>query len=232
MLSEMLSPSIGVVVVNYKGLADTVECLESLKTLTYPSFFVVVVDNASGNEEADKIASAFPTVEVLPQSKNLGFTGGNNVGIKRVLDRGADYVFLLNNDTTVPPSLLDVLCAAMASDATLGAVGPIMLYYDQPDRVAAAGASLDYKGRCFNHLSNLTLEEVTRLDPFDVEFVHGSALMLRRSVIEATGLLDDRFFLNFEEIDWCTRILECTSRLPTCGPECRPRVVPSPSSAR
>ena len=98
---------IGIVIVCYNGVADTVECLESLRKLTYTNFFTVVVDNASRDSTAEIVRAQFPEVTLIVNPQNTGFTGGNQTGVREVIQRGAEFIFLLNPDTIVAPDLLD-----------------------------------------------------------------------------------------------------------------------------
>ena len=107
----MNPPSISIVVLNWNGRDDTLACLESVERISYPNFRVIVVDNGSADNSVAAIRAAFPKVELIETHANLGFSGGNNVGIKRALEHGADYVLLLNNDTVVDPGLLDAFAA-------------------------------------------------------------------------------------------------------------------------
>ena len=99
----MSEPAVFIVVLNWNGLADTLECVRSLDALTYSKRTVVVVDNGSANAEADRLEAAVPGLTVLRSGENRGYAGGNNLGIRYALERGADYIWLLNNDTVVSP---------------------------------------------------------------------------------------------------------------------------------
>src|SRR5215203_3182643 len=105
----METPSVHIIILNWNGLADTLECLASIRRLTYPNVRVKVIDNASANNEAEIIEKSFPEVEVLKQKENLGFCGGCNVGMKRAIEQGAGFVMLLNNDSLVSPGLIEAL---------------------------------------------------------------------------------------------------------------------------
>ena len=102
----MSAPKVGIVTVSYNGVADTVECLQSLRALTYPNYFTVLVDNASRDSSAEIVRAQFPDVTVIVNPQNTGFTGGNQTGVRVAIQRGADFLFLLNPDTTVAPDLL------------------------------------------------------------------------------------------------------------------------------
>src|SRR3989304_8553833 len=128
-------PPVYVIVLSWNGKNDTLECLASLQQLTYPNARVVVVDNASSDGTCDAIRSAFPNIELIVNNSNLRFAGGNNVGIRRSLERGAKYVLVLNNDTVVDRDFLSRLVEAAESDKKIGVVGPKIYYYDKPRRI-------------------------------------------------------------------------------------------------
>jgi GT2 family glycosyltransferase len=200
-----MTPIVGIVLVNYNGRDDTLECLESLGDLSYPNWFAVLVDNASTDGCAAAVRASFPEVRVIESAENLGFAGGNNVGIRAALERGAEFLFLLNNDTTVAPDLLERLTDAFAADPALWIAGPVMCYYDDPQIVWSAGGRIDDRGQ------SLQLGQGQRVDaPRDpvtpVDFVVGCGLMIRRAVLERVGLLDEAFFLYYEETDLCARV--------------------------
>jgi len=119
-------PSINIIILNWNGIADTIECLDSIGKLTYPNVTAIVVDNGPKEDPAKQIAGAFPGAVVLPQKENLGLCGGCNVGIKYALDNGADYVMLLNNDALVTPDLVENLIAGFEKAGNAGAVSPLI----------------------------------------------------------------------------------------------------------
>lgn len=202
---------VGIVIVNYKGRDDTLECLDSLSHLSYPAVDVVVVDQNSGDGLPAAARSAFPAVHVIENLVNNGFAGGNNVGIRVALERGADYVFLLNNDTTVEPGLLEPLITRAADDAAIGVVGPTMLYHAEPSVIWSAGGMVDGRGRAVRLGEGQT--EAADLPPRDVDYIVGCGLLVKRSVLEAVGLLDERYFLYFEETDLCARVRKAGFRV-------------------
>lgn len=203
-------PRVGVIIVNYNGRDDTLQCLRSLAGLTYPGGVdIIVVDQpAPGGRDGtpEIIREQFPTVHVIENDENTGFAGGSNVGIRAALARGALYLFLLNNDTEVEPGLLEPLVARAEGDPKIGVVGPTMLYHARPDTVWSAGGRIDWRGQ------SLLLGEGEKASALEntneareVDFIVGCGLLVKRSVLEAVGLLDERYFLYFEETDMCAR---------------------------
>ena len=133
-------PRVAVIVLNWNGREDTLECLRSIRSIAYSNFGVIVVDNGSTDGSVAAIRASQPSVEVIDTGENLGFAGGNNVGIRRALELGADYVLLLNNDTVVDPGLLRAFVAAAALHPEAGAFGAKIYFHSEPTRIWYAGA--------------------------------------------------------------------------------------------
>ncbi len=200
------SPSVGIIVLNWNGRADTLACLQTLTRLNDRAFHIIVVDNGSTDGSPDAIRSAFPEVEVVETGDNLGYAGGNNRGLRVALDRGFPYILLLNNDTLVAPDLLTRLREAIEEDPTVGVAGPTIYYADRPQVIWTAGGAIDWQR---GETRMVGLDEIDRGQfgtvPREVDFVSGCAMLLRREVPERVGLLDERFFLYYEEVEWCVR---------------------------
>jgi GT2 family glycosyltransferase len=201
-----MQPAVSIIVLNYNGREDTLACIRSLEHLMYPNAEVIVVDNASSDGSAEAIRSAHPKVTLIETGANLGFTGGNNVGIRYALDHGADYVMLLNNDTVVAPDLIDQMVKIMEADKTIGVTGPTIYYFSAPDTIWSAGGTIDWR-RGVTSMIGLNEADKSQYGscPRPVDFVTGCALMVRREVWERAGLLDDQFFMYYEETEWCVR---------------------------
>jgi hypothetical protein len=201
-----MKPRVAIVVLNWNNWRDTAECLASLQHLDYPNYEVVVVDNGSTDGSPERIHDRFPDVTVLENGANLGYAGGNNVGLRYALARGAEGVLLLNDDTEVAPDLLSRLVEGTESEERVAAAGPTIYYYDPPHLIWSAGGRIDSRrGRT----SILSLDEADygQLgdEPREVDFATGCALWMSRQALRRVGLLDERFFAYFEEIEWCAR---------------------------
>jgi len=202
-----MTPSVAVVVLTWNQCGLTLDCLDSLARLDYPAarLQIVVVDNGSTDGTVQVIAERHPGVMVLENGQNLGFAQGNNVGIRHVLQAGPDYLLLLNNDTVVDPPMLRELLAASESDPAIGVVGPKMLYFDRPDLVWCAGNAIDWRTGVATRLGADQADDPLDQTPRDADYITACAICLRRQVIEQIGLLDPRFFIYYEEADWCVR---------------------------
>jgi GT2 family glycosyltransferase len=195
-----------IVVLNWNGLKDTMDCLGSLNQLDYENYEVVVVDNGSVDESVPVIRERFPGVTVIENGENLGYTGGNNVGLCHSMAQGADYTLLLNNDTLVHPAFLRLLVDAVKAEPTVGIAGPTIYYHERPDVIWSAGGAIDWR-RGNTRMVGLGERDEGQLGqmPRTVDFVTGCALLVKRTVMERVGLLDERFFAYYEEAEWCVR---------------------------
>lgn len=197
------APRVAVVVVHYTGCDDTMACLESLAASDYPNALTVVVGQGGGDGAPAAVRARFPDVVVVENARNRGFSGGSNVGIAEGLRRGADYVFLLNNDATVAPDTLGRLVARAEREPTLGALGPLVLQMEAPGTIWAAGGGMDRIGRATLRRHGEPADTVVAEA---VDYVVGCGLLMPRRALEAVGALDDRFFLYYEEADLCARL--------------------------
>lgn len=210
----MTAPRVSIITVNYNGTDDTHKCLRSLRDLDYPNYEVVLVDNGSKPPVGDLFAREYPWVRVIQNPVNGGWAGGNNVGIRDALDRGAEYLVLLNNDTVVSPHLITRLLAAL--DSEYDVVGPLVHWMDEPDVVMMDGCTFDAPN------SPSFFDRVTIAPPItDVEIVYGCCLTTSAAVVREIGLLDERFFLIHEESDFCLRARRAGFR---CGVLAEPLV--------
>jgi len=197
------SPLVFIIVLNWNGKDDTLECLNSLQKLDYPNYEAVVVDNGSADGSEEVIRSTFPSVRVIQTGKNLGYAGGNNVGIRFAMAHGADYVWLLNNDTTVDPKALTALVETAKADPKISFVGSKIYFYDRPDVIWCAGGTIDLgEGGRTDH-PGMCQEDKGQFDKIsDVGYVTGCSLLAGMEAISVIGLLPEEYFLYFEETDW------------------------------
>ena len=199
------TPLISLITVNYKQAAVTCDLLESTRVLTYPRFEIIVVNNGSNDDLAERLLQGnYPNVTLVTSNDNLGFSGGNNLGIQHAV---GDYYFLLNNDTIVTPDLLEQLLAPFSQYPAVGVVCPKIRFYDQPTTIQYAGYHPlnPYTGRTWA-IGLMETDQGQYNQPGPTWFAHGAAMIVSRAVLERAGLLDDSFFLYYEELDWSARI--------------------------
>ncbi len=200
-------PRVGVVIINWKSPADTLRCLGSLETSTFPNRLITVVENGSGDDSADRLKQAYPELNLLVSQQNLGYTGGNNLGIRSCLAQGCDYVFLLNDDAIVEAQTLAELVQAASQHPQAGFFGPKILAIEEPELLLSAGGTWDARYLPANR--GLGETDAGQYDQSEmVSFLSGCALLVRREVIERVGLLDEDYFAYNEEVDWCYRGLQ------------------------
>lgn len=198
----------GVVILNYGDPADTLACLHTLELSQNLSLDVVVVDNAEdGPEHQDLKAAVGDRATVLCSGGNLGYAAGNNVGIRHLLDKDVDYVWILNPDTRVEPTTLDLLLDELKRVPDCGIVGPRIVYPGDPARIWFDGGIVDIEDHGSTAHVNLSVLESEAGAPhaFDVDYVTGAAMLVRRRVFETVGLIPEQYFLYFEEVDFCRR---------------------------
>jgi GT2 family glycosyltransferase len=206
-MTQDLAPSVAIIVLTWNQRDLTMDCVNSLVTMDYPAerLQIIVVDNGSQDNTVVDIRNCFPQVVVLENGENLGFAEGNNAGLRFALQGQAQYVMLLNNDTIVETAMLSKLIAYAAQHSDVGIVTPIIYYHAEPQRIWCAGAAIDWRS---GRTSRLRAEETDchgSQEPEKVDFASGCAMCLKRQVIENVGMLDPRFFIYYEESDWCVR---------------------------
>jgi len=207
-------PQVTIIVLNWNGLDDTLDCLESLGQLDYQGYEVVVVDNGSVDGSVPVIRERFPGVTIVENGENLGYAGGNNVGLRYAMAQRADYALLLNNDTVVDPAFLRILVDTMEAEPAVGIAGPTIYYHQHPDVIWSAGGSIDWR-RGSTRMVGLDEQDVGQFGkkPREVDFITGCALLARMKAVEEASELDERFFMYYEETEWCVRIARAGYRI-------------------
>ncbi len=198
-------PAVWVVIVLYNSYGDTAACLKSLQAATYPNLRVVLVDNGSTDGSGERLWQEFPEVTHLRNELNLGFAGGCNAGIRAALDHGSDYVCLLNNDTLVEPGLIEPLIDRAAATPQAGILGGKIFYADPPGLIWFAGGTIDRRRGFTGHRG----QDLTDAPAFNtagpVDYITGCLFFVRAGLFLDLGLLDERFFMYAEEVDFCLR---------------------------
>jgi len=194
-----------IISVNFNQPVVTVDFLKSIQLHTSPSEVeLILVDNGSAEDHRADFLAAYPGLIYIRSEQNLGFAGGNNLGINKA---SGDYLLLLNNDTEITANLIPVLSNELERNPDIGLVSPLLLYYDAPEVIQYAGFSEMNYLTCRNSvIGGMELNE----GQYDGEsretaFCHGAAMMCRRADLETVGLMEDQFFLYYEELDWCEK---------------------------
>jgi GT2 family glycosyltransferase len=207
MTGPAAQPLVYCIVLTWNNFDDTDECLESLGRLTYPNRRVILVDNGSTDGSKERLKERWPGVTFIENATNLGVAAGFNAGACPALAAGADYVLFLNNDLTVAPDLIERLLPAYALEGT-ATVSPVITFFDHPGVVWYAGG---VHSRTFGFTRQRFLGDALsslRLQPgrfSETEMVPTCAALVSRHALETVGLLDERFFLTNDDVDWCLR---------------------------
>jgi len=197
-------PLVSVISVNYNHPEVTCQLLESLRKISYPHIEIIVVDNASPLDDPSGLKQNYPEIVFIQSKENLGFAGGNNLGIRVAKGK---YVLLLNNDTEVEPGFLEPLVAKFENDPKAGAASPKIKFFHTPDTLQFSGFSpinpYTVRGKGYGH----GIQDTGQFDRDALTgFVHGAAMMVPMEVIRKAGLMAECYFLYYEELDWATRI--------------------------
>lgn len=243
-------PRVAIIILNWNGWKDTIECLESVLTLTYPNYRIIVVDNGSTDNSVERIkewcerkiavrsdivkyfADRKPikfveydlksdktqlgddleqenkgeSIIIIQNSDNIGFSAGNNVAIKYAMKNDFPYVWLLNNDTVVDESALTELINVAEKEEKAGILGSLIYSYYKPDRILGCGSNkllwLNKKIKISKYLSQSSMTY------FNVKWLGGASLLVKKNCINVIGLLDENFFFTMEDTDWCVRTLK------------------------
>lgn len=203
----MKLPFVSIIILNWNGLDDTIECLDSLKNITYKNFNIIVVDNGSDGNDADVLTEKYGTqIQLLKNDKNYGFAEGNNIAIRSILNNNnSEYILLLNNDTVVDTDFLSELVEVIESNELIGIVGPTIFYYNRPDIIQFAGGIINMWTGRRSVIGEGKLASEIHNNINEVDYIMGAALLIRTSVIKQIGCLDSDYFSYTEDVDWCFR---------------------------
>lgn len=201
-------PSVYIILVNYNGYKDTIECINSLTKINYDNYKIVIVDNASTDNSLNILKEKLKDCVIIQEKSNLGFAGGNNLGIKYALNHKADYVMLLNNDTLVEPNFLNIMIDSFNKDYKIGMVGCKIMYYPEKNIIWYGGGCIDWfkfigihygigqadKGQCDNER--------------EIDFMTGCCILMKKEVLKKVGFLSEEYFMYFEDVDFCVKVRE------------------------
>ena len=202
---------VGIVLLNWNGCEDTKVCVSSLRELRYADYEIIVVDNDSSDGSAAQLRKEFPEIAVIETGWNRGFSGGCNVGIRRALSQGADFVWLLNNDTKVDPDALQAMIDKTFNTPDVGACGSAIYCMDSPQCVQAWG------GGYINFWLGRSRHYLRPVPDDSIEFITGASMLISREAIESVGFLDEGFFMYWEDADYCFRLRAAGWKLAVAG---------------
>jgi GT2 family glycosyltransferase len=205
------------IILNWNNPADTLACLRSVAALDYAAerLQVIVVDNGSTDDSAARIRAAYSDVTLIETGANLGYAGGNNVGIRYALAHGADVIAILNNDVVIESGFLEPLLDALRSRPDVGVVTPLVAEQTADGgRVWALGLTVNWRTAAVtrNHAGG-PMDLWHPQPPIEVDVASGAAMLVKREVFERVGLMDEDFFLYFEEVDWSLKVRQAGYRI-------------------
>lgn len=202
-----MESSVAIILVNYNGYDDTVECVKSLLQIKYKNYQIFIVDNCSSDTETIKSDGLLnENTKLIFSIQNLGFSGGNNLAIRDALNLGFDYIVLLNNDTIVEPNFLASLVSEAEQSLDVGAVTGKIYYYYKREDVWSAGGEYDRNTGLTIQYSGSDTEAFNSKK--EITFATGCLLMVPRKVVQKIGLMDEEYFLYSEDSDYCQRIID------------------------
>jgi len=196
---------VAVLILNWNSYQETINCINKLKKSTYKYYSIIIVDNNSDDDSFEQIKKDFPGYEYIYSKKNLGYAGGNNLGIKKALENKADLIWILNNDTIPLPDTLENLVDTFIQYPDVGVAGSLILNTnkntDNTYHYTFGKLCLERGGQAIH----LNKPELIKEDIYDVGYVNGASIMFRPSVVKKVGLLPEEYFLYYEETEWCYR---------------------------
>ena len=197
---------VSIITVNFNQSFVTEELLRSIaSTNTYPNIEIIVVDNGSKVNDIPALIHKYPAIKFIRSDINLGFAGGNNLGVK---EASGDYLFFVNNDTEFTDGLVQTLADVLDKYAEVGMVSPKIRYFDQPDTLQYVGFTPINYYTCRNYCIGQFEKDNGQYDNITgpTGYAHGAAMMVKRGAIDKAGLMAENFFLYYEEMDWCDHI--------------------------
>lgn len=197
--------ALSIILVNYNGSRDTIECVRSIEESNFGEFEIIIVDNGSQAGTVEQLRAACPHCTVIGVEENIGFAAGNNIGLKEALERGGSRFLLLNNDTTIDASALSRLMKALESSDRVGIVGAKIRYFSSRNKIWYAGGILSLGSGSFHH-RGIGEEDLGQYDlGGETQYVTGCCLLFRRQVVDKIGFLDESYFAYLEDADFCVR---------------------------
>ncbi len=204
--SQTAASSVCAIVLNYNGKDVTLETLASLTEVDYAAMDIVVVDNGSDDGSWEAVAAAYPSVDQVRKEVNRGVAAGMNVGIEWALERGYEYLLILNNDIEVAPDMVARLVEELERRPDFGCAGPKCYYYWDRDRIWSAGGKLAFREAITRErgMGDIDRGQYDRTE--EVPYINGCAILIPRHVMEEVGGMDEAYIVGVEDADWCARM--------------------------
>jgi GT2 family glycosyltransferase len=204
-------PLVYIVLLSWNNWRDTLMCLRSLESMNYRSWNVVIVDNGSEDESVERLREAHPDTTLIENGKNLGFAAGSNVGIRYAIEHSAEFVWLLNADTTVEKDTLGAMVKRAVQDPTVGAIGSVIHYMDKPTEIQAwGGGHVNFWIGRSRHIRRPDNDSA-------LDFITGASMLIPRQALACVGPFDEGFFMYWEDADYCYRLRAAGWRIATAS---------------
>lgn len=200
-------PKVFAISLNWNGKNDTIECVEALKRMNYPNYYIVIVDNGSIDGSVAALKEKFPDIIIIENGNNLGYADGFNNGLKFAFENGADYFLIVNNDTVIDSEALINLVKTAEMDERIGFVSGKVYWHDKPDTLQTIGR-MSHPVTLVDgpHVGSGEVDRGQYDKIQDFDFIDDVFLLARREVYKSVGGYDSHFFLYYEETDWCARV--------------------------
>lgn len=199
-------PKVTAVILNYNGYEDTVKCIQSLQKATYSNLSLVLVDNDSPDGSGLRLQTEFPKLPVILMKENTGYAAGNNGGIRFAMEKGTDYVLIINNDVIVDPAFLEPMVNIVEAQSDVGIVTCKVYYQSAPQEIFSAAGKMNWwlctgvnKGNLLGFFQKADSQCYT-------DFACGVLLLMRKSMLEEKGFFDEKYFMYFEDVEYSRRI--------------------------
>jgi len=201
-------PKVSVIILHLKDIPCLVDCIASLNKITYHNYDIITVHN--GPKDKNLIDALTPIsqhiLKIIDTGENIGFTKANNIGIREAIQNDADYILLLNDDTEVSKDFLNILVDAGEKNPDVGMLGPQIYFYNEPQKIWFSGAKFDEKTGSISFPNTGETDTKELPTPKEAAFITGCAVLVKKKTIEKIGLLDERFFIYWEDVDWGLRV--------------------------
>ncbi|MFL0249129.1 glycosyltransferase family 2 protein [Clostridium neuense] len=199
-------PLVYIIIVNYNGYKDTIDCVNSLRKIKYDNYKIVIIDNDSTNDSVKKLKFYLEDCTILSMKSNLGFAGGNNFGINYALKNNAEFVLLLNNDTIVKDDFLNNMILTFIKETNAGIVGCKIMYHKEKNRIWYGGGKIDWFKFIGIHFGMKEFDNGQCDFEKEIDFMTGCCMLIKKDVFKKVGMLPEEYFMYFEDLDFCVRV--------------------------
>ncbi len=197
---------VGIILVNYNGAKYNEECIRSIKESTYNNYEIIVVDNCSTDKSVEQLQKQFnKEIKIIQSKENLGFSGGNNLGIKYALTSKCDYIMLLNNDTTIHAEMIKIMIETAVLN-NFKVIAPKIFYYDNPKMIWSTGTTIHWKKGIPKQNGINVIDNGEFQERIEVESATGCCILIHKDVVENIGMLSEEYFLYYEDTDYSATI--------------------------